>query len=440
MNEPAPFPKSLPWLILGAFTAVTAFYISAIDADLPAARDPAAVPVAPTASAIRHLVVVIPENHSFDSYYGRYCHAMPGSNPSCVTGRDCCEAGPAQEPGRHSAPIVLDDRANSDYDPNHSQACELLEINRGRMDGYVSNARCGDRRNFAYATEKSASTYWKLADGGALADRYFQPIAGASSSNDMYFARAQYVFTDNLVEPDSIGSKCGAINENRHVYDDATIGDLLANAGVSWAFYAEGYHVMQESVGRGACPKPDPRCSSGQDEYPCIYDPSDNPFQYYRKSLDNMTVEKDYSQFAHDLEDGTLPSVSFVKPLGFRTEHPGSNISDGMKFLGEVVQGVESSQYAADTLVLITPDESGGFFDHISPPGKGSDGKPYGPRIPLLALGKFARKGHVSHVQMEHSSIVRFIEWNWLKETGGLKGRDAVVNGIGSMLDPEQTG
>jgi phospholipase C len=86
-------------------------------------------------------------------------------------------------------------------------------------------------------------------------------------------------------------------------------------------------------------------------------------------------------------------------------------------------------------------DESGGFFDHVAPPADSAvDGKPYGARVPLLALGRFALKNHLSHTLMEHSSIVRFVEWNWLGATGQLRGRDAVVNGIGDLLDPSQTG
>ena len=94
-----------------------------------------------------------------------------------------------------------------------------------------------------------------------------------------------------------------------------------------------------------------------------------------------------------------------------------------------------------DTLVLITWDESGGFFDHVAPPPPNAfDGEPYGPRVPLLAVGDFARHGTVSHVEMEHSSIVKFIEWNWLGGTGLLRRRDALVNNIGSLLDPVATG
>src|SRR6185436_16100382 len=82
------------------------------------------------ASRIDHLVILVQENHTFDNYYGRYCTAAPGSNPTCTQGPGCCEAGPAREPSGAS-PIVLDDASNGSYDPNHTQACELAEANGG---------------------------------------------------------------------------------------------------------------------------------------------------------------------------------------------------------------------------------------------------------------------------------------------------------------------
>ncbi len=83
----------------------------------------------------------------------------------------------------------------------------------------------------------------------------------------------------------------------------------------------------------------------------------------------------------------------------------------------------------------------GGFYDHVAPPPDSpADHQPYGTRVPLLALGRFARKNQVSHVTLEHSSIVRFIEFNFLNQTGQLGARDAIVNNLGSLLDPAQTG
>ena len=99
---------------------------------------------------------------------------------------------------------------------------------------------------------------------------------------------------------------------------------------------------------------------------------------------------------------------------------------------------VLNSNYAEDTLIIWVTDESGGFYDHYPPPSTNTvDGFPYGARLPFIAIGKFAKKNYISHVVMEHSSIVKFIEWNWLKgESGQLNTRDRNVNSIGDLIDP----
>jgi phospholipase C len=382
------------------------------------------------------VVVVIQENHTFDNYFAHYCTAAPGSAPTCTSGPACCEAAPAHDPSGAS-PIVLDDTANAAYDPDHTQACELAETNGGAMDRYVTGAgTCSDPRHFAYADAATAQRYWDLATAGALADRYFQPIAGQSSANDMYFARAQYVFTDNQYKPDAIGQECSLAGVPAS-YSDPTIGDLLAGAGVSWAFYTEGYTAMVDARAQGMCPRAPKDCPFGLALSPCTLDVADLPFDYYRSSADNPKALRDFSRFASDLSNLTLPQVVFVKGLGYHTEHPGTytTISDGEKFVTGVIDAVKASEYAPDTLILVTWDEGGGFFDHIAPPGTGTDGQPYGTRVPLFAVGPFAAAGTVSHVAMEHASIVKFVEWNWLgMQTGQLAGRDATVANLGSLL------
>jgi phospholipase C len=395
------------------------------------------------ASRIEHIVVIVQENHTFDTYFGQYCTAAPGSSPACTQGPGCCEAGPAHDPSGAS-PVVLDDTANGAYDPDHTQVCELAEANQGAMDRYVTGAgACSDPRHFAYADPAVVQPYWDLASAGALADRYFQPISGQSSSNDMYLARAQFVFVDNDYKPDAIGQNCSVIAATMS-FPGTTIGDLLDDAGVSWAFYAEGYQAMVDARGTSLCPKAPKDCPFGLDLYPCDYDPSDVPFAYYPSSADNPKVMRDYARFATDLANLTLPQVVFIKGLGYHSEHPGeyTTISDGTRFVGDVIDAVDASPYAPATLILITWDEGGGFFDHVAPPGLGAvDGRPYGTRVPLLAIGPFAAAGTVSHVELEHSSIVSFVEWNWLgMQTGQLAGRDATVANLGSLIDPVAAG
>jgi phospholipase C len=390
--------------------------------------------------------VIIQENTSFDAYFGTYCQAPSGSAPTCTEGPGCCEAGPATDPGSGVTPLLLDDAQHAAFDPNHNSDCMITEINGGLMNGYVTSTvpACGDRQNVAYADDASVGYYRDLARQSALADRYFQPVVGASSSNDMYFARAAFVFPDNEFVPNSIGQFCTLNVNPRATYTDQTIGDLLADAGVPWAFYIEGYQRMKDAVAQGSCPSAPPDCATGLPIYPCTYDPSDIPFQYYPRFRDQPQFMRDYDQLAADLAAGQLPSVSFVKAIGYKTEHPGygDTISAGVAFVSDLLDRVMATPYADHTLILLTYDESGGYFDHVAPPPDSTvDGKAYGARAPTFAIGRFARVNSISHVTMEHSSIIKFIEWNWLQEqTGQLGTRDAVVNNIGSLLDPAETG
>ena len=380
------------------------------------------------ASKIDHLVVIVQENHTFDSYFGRYCGTVTND----------CEAAPATDPKGH-APVVLDDAANAGYDPNHEQACESDELDGGKMDRFVDSTLCGDARNFAYGDAATMQPYWNLAAGGALADRWFQPVVGASAANNMFLFDAAFIFPDDLYEPASPGAVCSSTTTPPVAFDsDRTIGNALAVAGVSWSWYAEGYAAALSAAPSGHCPDAPDDCRFGLSIYPCVFEPNDVPVEYYPLFADQSAYVRDYVSFAADLSTHVLPQIAFVKGLGYHTEHPGlrTTISDGARFVQSVVDAVAASDYAPDTLIVVVYDEGGGFFDHVPPPPS-VDEHPYGTRVPAIAVGPLARTGTVSHVTMEHSSIVKFVEWNWLGgATGQLGARDAVVANLGSLIDP----
>ena len=414
--------------------------------DLPAVDATCAGPC--PKSNIKHVVIVFQENHSFDDHFGAYCKAAPGSNPSCTAGPDCCEAMPAMDPSGHT-PVVLDDETMGGHGPNNAVACELDAINGGKMDKFgtpstVAGLTCGDPGNIAIASPAIIQPLWDLAAGGAIADRYFQPVAGASSGNDMFFARATWMFDDNTVSPKgALGVNCG-LSATQQEFTDKTLGDLLNAAGVPWTLYSEGYTAMSDAVAKGTCPDKPDDCPANLKFFPCLMDPGDLPFQYFPSSRDNPATMKDRSAFDDQLVNGGLPAFSIVRSIGYKSEHPGlhNKLSVGVAWATAVVDRVMKSRYRDDTLVIVVYDEGGGYYDHVAPPPTSTvDNKPYGTRVPFIATGKFAKKNFVSHVVMEHSSIVKFVEWNFLGgATGQLMTRDATVNNIGSVLDPAATG
>jgi len=292
---------------------------------------------------------------------------------------------------------------------------------------------CSNPRNIAAATSSAVSVYWNFAKEYAMSDNYFHSMAGASEGNDIYFIRGSWKFNDNDVSPLSPTLSTPDVCEGAPLayYDDPTIGSLLKYCGVSWSWYGEGYGQQLADPGVEHC-------------WPEYYDPGDNPFQYFRSFADVPEHNRDYTQFKQDVETGDLPMVSFLKLLGMHSEHPGvSNITTGAYIVQDAVDAVlKSPKYAENTLVLLVPDESGGYYDHVPPPPDSTvDSIPYGLRVWFLAVGHFARKNYISHIELEHASITKFLEWNYLGgHTGQLGTRDAVVNNIGSVLDASKVG
>jgi len=157
---------------------------------------------------------------------------------------------------------------------------------------------------------------------------------------------------------------------------------------------------------------------------------------------------RDTTQFATDIANNNLPTVSHVRARPNRNEHPGeSSITNSTAFIQSIISAIDSStKYNKNTLIFIADDESGGYYDHISPPGLSSiDGQYYGARISFGAIGAMVKAptsngGYVSHTPMEISSVIKFIEWNFFNgQTGLLKGRDMVCANIGDLLDPLKT-
>jgi phospholipase C len=414
---------------------------SSSPAPLPPADDTCSGPC--PQSNVKHVVIVIQENQTFDTHFGGYCTAPAGSSPTCNTGPACCEAAPAHDPSGAS-PVILDDALLGSYDPNHTQACESSEIDDGGMDHFTTGlANCASPDNFALAEPSIIRPFWDLAAQSALADRYFQPVVGESYSNDMYFAQAKYDFLDDEDAPaGAVGVTCSLEGVPVQL-TGPTIGDLLTSATVPWTFFAAGYDAMVAANDAGTCPPAPAACPFGLAIDPCVFEPSDDPFDFFASTRDNPAVLKDLSALDDALKNGGLPAVSFVKAIEYETEHPGFNckLSAGVGFVTSLIDEVESSRYRDDTLVLVTYDEGGGYFDHVPPPAASAvDQQAYGTRVPLMAVGPFAKKNYISHVVMEHSSIVKFLEWNWLKSTGQLGARDAVVANRGDLLDSSSTG
>jgi hypothetical protein len=365
---------------------------------------------APAKSNVQNVVIFLQRGRSFDSYFGRYCRGVDGA--TCDQGPDCCEAMPASIPGATDCAVL---EANADnHAPAETTACLTAKIDGGSMNGYATAPGCGSALDFACAGTDAAAgavaRYHRLAEEGALGDRFFQ----TTIDGDAFNAELNLIYLSKAAYGTAVSAEGGL--------DQLTF--LLSQAGVRYALYV----ADPQDVGRHYGQSP-----------PLFYDP-------------HWTTFRGISELERDIALEQLPAISIVLAPPGLDEQPGSGpAADGIDFVtGLADRLATSARYQPTTLVLLTYLTSGGYYDHVSPPppppvsvDATATGAPipHGPRVPILAIGRFVRPGHVSHTPMEISSLVAFLEWNWLDGAVGQLGRrDTVVANLGSLLDGRQTG
>jgi acid phosphatase len=245
--------------------------------------------------------------------------------------------------------------------------------------------------------------------------------------------------------------------------DDATtpmnIGDELSNAGVSWAWYSGGWdNAAGITTGPGWTNGSGPTCSDPNSAvaptvgtatggFPFCPDKSfqthHQPFNYFARYAPDQPGRahlQDEQDFLAAVKAGTLPSVSFVKPLGIDNEHPGyTSEPNGSDHLVDLINAVETGPQAGNTLIVVTYDEFGGQWDHVSPPGLGtpaaagqSDQFGPGSRVPTLLVARSLTRSGVDHTVYDTTSILRTIEAQFGLAPIGT--RDAAVNDLGPAI------
>ena len=190
-----------------------------------------------------------------------------------------------------------------------------------------------------------------------------------------------------------------------------TIGDRLSGKNVSWAWYSGGW----DSALAG---HPD-----------VTFQFHHQPFAYFANYADGTQAKaehlKDEKDFIAAAKAGTLPSVSFVKPLGINNEHPGySDVALGENHAVELINDVLNGPDGKDVLIIVTYDENGGFWDHVAPPVIDKKWGP-GTRVPAILVGPFVKRGFVDHTQYETASILSLIERRWSLSPLSSRDRDA---------------
>ncbi|HTE83437.1 MAG TPA: alkaline phosphatase family protein [Dehalococcoidia bacterium] len=355
--------------------------------------------VAAAPATIDHLVVLMQENHTFDNYFGTFpgVDGLPRNVCQRVTrvGSKCI--APYHNTTPHSS------------DPDHSSQSARSAYDDGRMDGFAwsqSDLNLNPSVPMGYWDGTDLPLYWNLATDYVLADRFFSSAWGASQTNHLFWIAAQ-----------SAGGHGGIPAAG---FDVPTIFDRLQAAGVSWKMYVQNYNPAETF--RSSQPSGPQVVWTGLLAFPRFVD---------TPSLFSHIV--DMSEYYQDLNRGTLPAVSYLVPSG-ASEHPPGNVTVGQEFGASLITSFMRSSAWNDGLFVLTYDDWGGYYDHVSPPQVDADG--YGFRVPALFISPYARSGLIDHTVYDYTSILRFIEDRWRLQP--LTARDASANSIAAALDLSQ--
>jgi phospholipase C len=335
-------------------------------------------------SNIKHIVFIVKENRSFDHYFGQF----PGAD-GVMSGKT--SAG-AVVPLTHAPDTVPWDIGHSHWDVERA-------MNKGKMDGFdlVEKGNVnGYMLPYTQMTQADIPNYWLYAQDYVLGDRMFSSMAGASFPNHLYTVGAQ---SGGAVENPSSFSSWGCDaddgvtvlvrdaqgNETLQppCFDFQTLVDRLQEAHVPWKYYA---------------PPP------GEIGY--LWSALSAIRHIRLGSLWNSNVVSDKT-FVADAESGNLPAVSWIISTE-TSEHPTFGTCLGENWTVDQINAIMRGPDWNSTAIFVTWDDFGGFYDHVAPPNVDNMG--LGPRVPLLIISPYAKRGLVSHTMYEFSSFLAFTE------------------------------
>ena len=351
---------------------------------------------------IEHLIVVMQQNHTFDNYFGTY----PGANG---LPKDTCIPVSLSDPKASCvSPFKITNEPITDL--SHSDVIFAKQFQSGKMNGFIdalNKLNQNGTLSMGYFDDQDIPYYWNLADQYVLFDNYFSSAHTGSITNRMFWVSGRAGQEFNRIPEEGFGNI-------------PTIFDKLQERGISWKFYIRNY---------------DPSLNYRKLKELDYLPPQIQwvPLLSFDRFLDDPELSSrivDFSEYYKDLENGTLPAVSYVLLLG-ATEHPISDPSLGMKTNQTMLQSLMQSDSWKSSAFLLTYDDWGGWYDHVPPPQV--DERGYGFRVPTLLISPYARQGYIDHTLLDHTSILKFIEENW--DIPPLAERDAKSNRFTSAFD-----
>jgi phospholipase C len=383
------------------------------------------VPVVPSptprAQKIRHIVIMIQENRSFDNLFAKYAGAD----------------GTTQATLHDGQPFTLIKAPLVGKELNHSHSGFLTEYDGGKMDGFDqigfgSSGTGGPAGTYPlrYVDPADIRPYWAMAENYALADHMFQTQGSGSftAHQELIAAGTAIGPSKSLIDFPSRGPwGCDAPTGTVTTYITPagfffnqgpfpcltypTLKDLFDPAGLSWKYYT-----------------------------PPLLKPGSSGFLWNAfDAISNVRYGPDWKRndvspettIFKDISAHRLPAVSWVIPSSTNSDHAAGR-DYGPSWVASVVNAIGKSKAWPTTVVIVVWDDWGGYFDHVAPHQLDYQG--LGFRVPMIVISPYAKSvGYVSHTQYEFGSIVRFVEDNW--NLGQLGATDVRATSIADMFD-----
>jgi phospholipase C len=379
-----------------------------------------------TAAVIQHVVVIFQENRTPDNLF----------HDSVLISRGADIATSGINPLGQTVPLSPIDLGTSgsnpqNYDLDHSHGAFVSMYHGGRMDG--ANPGCSPAANcppnahphpqLMYVNPSDVQPYFALAEQYTFGDRMFQTnegpsfpahqfiISGTSAPTATSFLFAAEIpnpqspagciapLTSRVTMIDATGSETNPAPEYP-CFEHPTLTDLLETNGVTWRYYTPSAgsiwtgpdaieHICQQKTikGRLTCTGPE--------------------------WTNNVIIPQ--SQVLVDIADGQLPQVSWIIPDGASSDHAFANDGSGPSWVASIVNAIGNSPYWANTAIIITWDDWGGWYDHVAPKVindgvSWGSGYVYGFRVPLIVVSPYAKAAYISHTTHDFGSILKFIE------------------------------
>jgi len=379
---------------------------------------------------IKHVIIVMQENRSFDSYFGTYPGAdgipMAGGRPAV------CVPSPG---GRCTRPYH--DAADVNGGGPHGEANAVADVNHGRMNGFIrqrdaastscrnpDDPACGGHGKpdvMGYHTAAEIPNYWTYARDFVLQDHMFEPVKSWSLPDHLYLVsawsarcrnRSPMSCVNNIVGP------YGVAQFGRAVRQELATGKTsidLAWTDITWLLYA---HHVSWAYYVEAGTQPDCENDSAETCAPVTQNVQTpgiwNPLPLFGDVQQDHQLGNIQSlrAYLHAARTGTLPSVSWVTPSGANSEHPPASVHRGQAYVTAVINAAMKSPDWSSTAIFLSWDDWGGFYDHVVPPAVDQNG--YGLRVPGIVISPYAKRGFINHQTLSSDAYLKFIEDDFL--------------------------